>query len=322
MKKELFLLFCQRIFLQFLICFFVNFAQNFTELLQTLTSFFREKRLTPVWSYNCKNTFWRLKTSEDGFIIGEDRNTEQKTATFFCINASNGKILWENKSLEEKWWLSFEIIHQGIILFHEYGSPDLPEPKKILAVDVRTGKTLWTNHDVKLLFTFSGNVYVVKQGFANQFFEIDIVSGEVVRDLGFDSSYVATLQGIAEEQQVSSNIFLPEYIDKTIFFNETEHQQMFKKIHSTNIVGLIEKFQSENFIAISFYENIHRNPFENDLTQHLYIFKPERTDFQIFYKEILINHATTALTGAFFVLNNLLCFVKEKKTLSAISLID
>jgi hypothetical protein len=290
--------------------------------MQALSSLFRDKQLIPNWSYSCVHTFWRLKTSLDGFIVGEDRNTLQKTVSFFCINEKTGEVLWKNRVFDEKWWLSFEIIYDGVIFFHEYSSPDLPEPKKIIAVDIHTGNILWENPDYKLLFAYSGNAYVLKQGYVNQFFELDITSGTIERDLGFDVSYVSSLQNLAEKQQTGTNVFLPEYIEKKIFFQEKEYQLILKKLNFEKVTGIIEQYRNAKYVALSFYENMNPNSFENDLIQRLYIFKTERTSYKKVFEEILIQHATTAIANAFFIKHEMLYFVKEKKILSAISLAD
>ena len=74
-------------------------------LLMNLFSLFASNKLKPHWLYSTDNILWRIMFSHNGIIIGEDRNTETKMVTFFCLDASNGKPLWKNKTFNEQWWI-------------------------------------------------------------------------------------------------------------------------------------------------------------------------------------------------------------------------
>jgi len=58
---------------------------------------YREK-LKPQWTFSPEGLIWRLFPVEN-FIIGECRTIETKTTSFFCIESSTGKVIWENIDL-------------------------------------------------------------------------------------------------------------------------------------------------------------------------------------------------------------------------------
>src|SRR5450759_102613 len=108
-----------------------------------ISSLFQKKQLKPAWSYTTEGVLWRLLFSETNFIVGEDRDTEKKEVSFFCLNASNGDVLWKDISFAEPWWIGIEGIVHGKVFLHGFKKPDMPEHGRIIAVDLGTGRELW-----------------------------------------------------------------------------------------------------------------------------------------------------------------------------------
>jgi hypothetical protein len=115
-------------------------------------SFLRSGR-TPhrTWTYSAGSYIWRVLPTPEGLFIGEERDPAARQASFFCLDAANGKVLWHHIPLGDGWWTGFAAATQGVLLLHGYATPDLPQHLKIFAVDVRTGTQLWNN--VSLTFT-------------------------------------------------------------------------------------------------------------------------------------------------------------------------
>jgi hypothetical protein len=116
-------------------------------------SFLRSGR-TPhkTWTYSAGSFIWRVLPTPEGLFIGEERDPAARQASFFCLDAANGKVLWHHIPLGDGWWTGFAAVAQGVLLLHGYASPDLPQHLKIFAVDVRTGTPLWSDGSV----TFTG----------------------------------------------------------------------------------------------------------------------------------------------------------------------
>jgi len=58
-----------------------TFIENCT---MDLRSIFRSDRLSPEWTYTADGMLWRLFCARGGRLVGECRDQEKKTATFFC----------------------------------------------------------------------------------------------------------------------------------------------------------------------------------------------------------------------------------------------
>jgi hypothetical protein len=116
-------------------------------------SFLRSGR-TPhkTWTYSAGSYIWRVLPTPEGLFIGEERDPIARKASFFCLDAADGKVLWHHIPLGDGWWTGFAASTQGVLLLHGYAAPDLPQHLKIFAVDVRTGTPLWSNGSV----TFAG----------------------------------------------------------------------------------------------------------------------------------------------------------------------
>ncbi len=122
-------------------------CENFTIDEMNWLAGWKSKKLEPAWEYKTKGILWRLLPSRDGYIVLEDRDVETKTVSFACIRASSGEICWDDVQFDERWWVNVEAIHEDVVLFHEYATPDMPDHKKITVVDLNNGRTLWSNDE-------------------------------------------------------------------------------------------------------------------------------------------------------------------------------
>jgi len=105
-----------------------------------------------AWKYSARAMIWRILPTADGFCIGEERDPVSREATFFCVDAGTGRVLWEHRTLGEGWWTEFAEYAGGVLLLHGFATPDLPQHLKIFAVDAGTGIPLWSDLSV----TFAG----------------------------------------------------------------------------------------------------------------------------------------------------------------------
>jgi hypothetical protein len=151
----------------------------------SLFSFFTRSSFTPVWACSARFVLWRVMFSGDGLIIAEDRDTESKTVTFFCLDETTGRILWTGKNFGEPWWIGLLGVKDGTLYLHGFKKPDMPEHKHIFAVDVRTGELRWKNSDCAFLAIDGTDVYGFKDLFERRvFYRIDGRTGALLEELG------------------------------------------------------------------------------------------------------------------------------------------
>ena len=116
-------------------------------------------------------------------LLGEERNVESRTASFFCADPSG--TLWKGKNFGEPWWTGIETVHQGVLVLYGFATPDLPGRKGITAVECASGDLLWKNGDLTFIAANRGKIYSSQDTPAGPLVaEIDHRTGAIVRELG------------------------------------------------------------------------------------------------------------------------------------------
>ena len=114
--------------------------------------------LHPAWHYAAHGTLWQIQVGSPRFLLGEARDQEKKTVSFFSIDRETGEVHWEGVNPVGSWWAGVEGIFGEIVLFHGFATPDLPIHKGIFAVDGRNGTLLWSEPVLRFLWCSGGIV--------------------------------------------------------------------------------------------------------------------------------------------------------------------
>jgi hypothetical protein len=276
---------------------------------------FGSKKLAPLWEYHTHGVIWRLLPAEGEFIVGEDRDHEKRTVSFFCLDEQTGKTHWSNVQFTEPWWISIETVHQNVVFLHEFVRPDFPDHQKIIAVDLSSGKTLWRNEDYKFMFAHENCVYAMKEMFESiAVYELELRSGEILRDLKDQPDYVKVLRETAASQQSAT----AEY-PNPLLPGQSEYRQVFAKhIEMNKLLGEIEFIDADPYIVFGHYENTSTNPLEQVLDQHLTIIEQESGS--TVFSDVISRKAKMPVPDLFFVRNNILFYVKNQNRLRAVKL--
>lgn len=277
--------------------------------------FSSRKKIKPIWSFNANGLIWKLLASSDGYIVGEDRQKDAKTVTFFCIDLALGNVLWKDKKFDESWWVGLEAVHKNVVFIHEYATPDMPGHKKIYALDVPTGNPLWENEDNQYIFSVGENVYTVREKFESRAFtELHFRTGSVVREL--DAQTVNALRDASPQPEEPFNF--PVMLDP----GKPESFQIVKILESNSYlmadIPYIETMERNETVIIGLYKNISPTPDEVSMEQHLMIM--DRADERMVFHELLNQGAKMPVPDAFFGKDNFVYFIREKHILTAITL--
>lgn len=268
-----------------------------------IASIFTFNKLKPIWSFSTGNTLWRVMFSENGLIFGEDRNIENKSVTFFCLDAKNGKQLWLNDHLEERWWIGLDAVVKNRLYLHGFRKPDMPEHKNIITVDAQTGNLLWQNPDCTFLAIRSPFVFGYKDLFERRvYYRIDENSGSILEEL--DS--------------------LPEDIEPNLQYEKTDFTfpQQFT-VHDAQI-GFVEVepegFKHGEYIATEKYTilNVYTHEAQDALKNTLSII--DSTTKKKVYSDVLNESTPYPVPDSFFLDKNRLYYIKERKTFVALDL--
>lgn len=280
-----------------------------------LFSILRSKSIHPTWEYRARGVIWRLLPADEGLFVGEDRDHEKRTVSFFCLDEHSGKPLWNNRQFGEQWWISVETVHRNVVFLHEFVRPDFPDHQKIIAVDISTGTVLWRNEEYKFLFAHQDCVYAMKELFETiAVCELDLRTGEILRDLKDQPDYVKVLRDTAESQKTPSIHYPEPFTERTY-----EHGRVISSLIDINrLRGEIEIIETTRHLIFGFYQNASRNPLEQELDQHLKII--EKENGEIVFSDVIMQKGKMPVPDMFFVHGSLLFYVKNQNTLRAISL--
>lgn len=143
-----------------------------------------DRDVGPTWEYPAAGLIWRILPVEGRLIVGEERDPSNRSASIFCIGLNDGAVIWRGVRPGESWWTGIETVHRGVVVLHEYPVPSMPDHRRIIAVDLRTGRKLWENGDLAFAFASGSTVYGSKELFDRRvFYELDLATGAVRREL-------------------------------------------------------------------------------------------------------------------------------------------
>lgn len=277
----------------------------------------RRKTLSIAWEYTTRGNLWRLLPTSDGKIVIEDRNVEQKTVSFACLDHATGKVLWKDVKLDEQWWITIDSVHREVLFLHEYASPDMPEQKRIVALGLDSGKTMWTNEEMKLLFCHESSVYAAQAGVTQlRFFELDLLTGNIRGEL--DDQYLGVLR-----ETVTGNSLgymnLPSVLDGP-HGEELLHQSVKRATVKATDINFVEYLVAGHNHILGYYETKSGSLAQQSLRQHFCIV--DHANDTLVFSDVVNESSSIAVPGTFFGLNSLVYYIKNKKTLRALNLTE
>ena len=275
---------------------------------------FSEKkgRVEPVWAFEAAGVLWRILITDNGLIIGEDRDKDKKTVSFFCIDSLTGNVLWKDVRFAEPWWIGLEAIHKEIVFIHEYAAPDMPGHKKIYALDIKTGRQAWSNENVQFLFAHADRVYTAKEKFeGRELYEVDLGTGTTVQKV--EASYLNVLK---EDAPVpASPIELPSPVAGDAGFNQVFDSAIKRVIAKKRRLAFAETMTKNGCLIAAFYDSAI-GATEPSFGQHLFV--ADASNGKILFQDQLNSGTNMAVPDAFLCIQNMCYYIKNRKLLCAI----
>ncbi len=279
-------------------------------------SLFRDGKVRPAWEFKTTGNLWRVLFSGSGCIVGEDRDQASKTVTFFCLNESTGEVLWSGVKLDERWWIGIETVYSGIVYLHEYVKPDLPQHFKIIALDLETGKLLWRNDELQLLFIADGKVYAARDLFEKRiYFKLNYSTGTVEREFSGEEEEIFLHR--REEDGRYRDLFFPEVFDEGV-----ENYLALAPIISSycdfgKLTGNVEFIQEGSLMFFNYHERVSSSSVEEPLlNNYLKVVSTDRK--RLIFSEVLNEEVLAPTPDSFFLKGEQMFFVKDKNTLVAV----
>ncbi|MBI3194607.1 MAG: DUF4905 domain-containing protein [Ignavibacteriae bacterium] len=277
--------------------------------------FFKQAKLHSTWNYETNGVLWRLLPTTNHVFVGEDRNLETKKVTFFCLDAVSGKILWNNLSFTEPWWISIEGVYENTVFLHEFATPDMPDHKKIYAVNVHTAQILWVNEELQFHFAYREFVYGSKIGFERRhYFRLDSTNGNIVGEI--NAVEFQQLQSEAFDSTSNNLVFAKEVGDVA------ELKESYKNIvlRVLNVQQPIECISQNGNLILSLYTVVTEKMNSNtQLEQQVIIADREG---RLLYRDTVNERMKIPHPDSVMMMNGIVYYIKNKKSLIAVKLFE
>ena len=280
-----------------------------------MTISFLKKRgtLVPSWRFTPEGIIWRIIVASDQHIVGEARNVQTKNVSFFCLDVATGRPLWQEATFGEQWWIGIEFAVAGTLFLHSYATPEMPVHKGIIAVDVLSGKQLWSNADAKFECAERDSVYSSRPTvFGIVFSQLDARTGTVVREIS-ENDVVALRRNAADGLKVEVTEPMPIFDLAAEFSEEAIAIRAHCDIRS--IVGPVEYIEHDTMVIFSFHERPTREE-NHTLNSKLKILS--KKNGTVLFETTTNTNSSSAVPETFFTLGTRLLYIHERTTLAAI----
>lgn len=265
------------------------------------------------YTFNNERNIWRLLLTDLDQIVIEERDINKKEVFFSCIDYKTGTPFWKNKTFaNEKFWIGIEGTSSNVLFLHLYEKPNIPNHKKIIAVELNSGDELWRNEDLVYYNSDRNNIYAFKQKFENKlFYKLNILTGEIEAELGNENEASYIISNIPEKDY-SKYIFgvnIHELKEKNNVF-----EIISKHAPQNRYFDFIEYIEKDQYLIFNYYDKLK----ESKLTNRLVIHNMLENKTELIET---INSSTPApVPDSFFMYENLLFFVKDKQELVALEI--
>jgi outer membrane protein assembly factor BamB len=260
---------------------------------------------------------WRVVPTNAGVFVGEDRNLKTKQVSFFCINQTTGEVLWKEISFDERWWIGIEAVCSDRVLLHGFSKPDMPDHKKILALDLFTGRTVWSNDDMRFILAVEDSVFASKDtANGRMIFELNLQTGSILRSLENDHEVLNAAKA-RMEMLLNDEPEFPMPMNESFAQDEPTFSLVHRHCRSDDTVAPIEIVDRNNLIFCSYHE---KSNMDGGLKNVLKIV--DRSDGELMFAETLDHNLQNTVPDSFFLQGNMLYFVKDRSSLTALSIDD
>ena len=274
-------------------------------------------KIKKKYTHNNKRQIFRLIPTDTSKLIIEERDTEKKQAYFNCLQIDNGKKIFTNLQLDEKYWLGIESVQNDIIFFHTFAKPDLPQHKGVIAFDINSKKIIWENKFLTYLFIKDDRVYAFQQGFENrQYVSLNCLTGEKIEELGSDSDSINIMRKETEAAKDYSSYCFPSMFSLSSLENQTAFEIINDLQKNRKLSGEIEYVLFNNLLMFNFHK-INEDGSLSNIFNAVDLFSRKHI------LEVSLNSSTHAFApDSFFVKDNLLFLLIERIQLKVYKLIS
>jgi len=254
-------------------------------------------KLKKNYRFDNKRQIWRVIPTNEGKLIIEERDTENKQVYFHCLSLDSGKKIFSHFQLDDKFWVGIEAVQDDIIFFHKFAKPDMPKHRGIFAYDFAKKELVWQNPELIFLFILNHKLYAYKEKFEGRnYYSIDSVNGEILEDIGENYEFINNLRNESSMKENHDGYLFPETLETGLTVESPaneKNQLLMMSFHEANSKGTMTNL----FKAV-------------DLSTGKYILE-----------EVINKETSLFLTDSFFVKDNLLFLLFGKTRLEVFTIV-
>lgn len=257
--------------------------------------------MTEHFQLQIEGVIWKqfIDTNTHQLII-EGRNADLHQVNFYTIDLATGKIINTIEPEEETWWLGIEDAWNGKIIVHGYENEQSPIHYGVYCFDALSGQQLWENMEVYFYQKEEQAIWV--NSTENIFQKLDLTTGKVLEET----------TSIPPEKNTEELIELPlHYSEENLHFSTLA--KFLEQLQGVQAVKTIEYWESASRIVISYYICDDSEKLEN----YLLVLS---TEGDILFQDCLESQLNGIGMDTFYLYQNQLFFIQEKKTLTCIEL--
>jgi hypothetical protein len=272
-----------------------------------------------MWQYGVKGFLWQIQTGSPQCLVGEVRVPDTKQVKYFCLDRASGIPLWTELNPQGTWWSGIEAIGEGVVLFHGFASPDLPLHRGLYAVDLLSGRSLWSNPDARFLGLHSSMLLVsVDTPEKRAYRELNLLSGAVVRERGREGDPEGFRAG-GVQRGVSSAKF-PRPAREAGIVAQESWPALRRKMPRQTIEESIVALQAGKFSVVGLCTPTAIHSEEHpDLSSAVVVYRTDSA--AVAYTDVTNPHTAAMGPDPFFVQDEVLYYVKQRSTLVAVPLL-
>jgi len=272
-----------------------------------------------AWVYRAKGVVWRVVPTSSGVLVGEDRKLDTKRTTFFCLNKTTGEVLWDGISFDEHWWIGIEAAHKDLVFLHGFSKPDMPDHLKIIALDVLTGRILWSSDDLRFILAVDDSIFASRDTISGRMIhELDLRTGAALRSWENDSEALR-LAKFRLRSMTDHEYEFPAPLKEHPVTDEPASSLIYNYCKREDVVGPIEALEREDFLFFSYHERLSPiNSVEGHLRNQLNVV--DMKDVNLVFSETLNRNVPAVVPDSFFVDSERLYFVKDRSSLTALNI--
>jgi hypothetical protein len=271
----------------------------------------KRDRLEALWRYQTRGYLWQIWTESPKYLVGEDRDPDQKRVSFFSLERATGRVCWDELNPGDRWWTGIEAVAGEAVLLHGFASPDLPLHMGLTALHIASGEQLWSRPEARFLSLASGSIRVLlesPEGLLGS--ELDIASGVVLPE-------VAGEIPLGREAVASPAVF-PKPLTAENPSGLELPAGLLKVLPSDVLRESITVAERHGVLAAGFSSPDHLGGRETAFRTRLVLVSGE--DGRPLYSDTITEDAPVVGAAQFFLQDDKLFYIKHRSQLVAISL--